>query len=100
MVVHFEADNTFTQNSDDGLKPDPWLAVQASDLAGWASGLAGWPRGGDESTNKQTNVCSENLPILQDLVPYRGRCSKSQIHGQTDHQKDGWMEKQKDGLTD
>ena len=47
-----------------------WLAGWASDLAGWASGLAGWPRGGNRRTDKQT----ENLPILQDFIPYRGRC--------------------------
>ena len=36
----------------------------------WASGLAGWPRGGNGRTDGRT----ENLPILQDFVPYRGRC--------------------------
>ena len=72
------------------LKPEAWLAGWASDwagwasglagwtsglagcasgLAGWTSGLAGWPRGGDRPT--------ENLPILQDFVPYLGRCPAS-----------------------
>ena len=60
-----------------------WLALRPgwlySALAGWASGLAGWPRGGtnkrtDERTDKRTDERTENLPILQDFVPYRGRC--------------------------
>ena len=56
------------------------LAGWASDLAGWASGLtgwasglggcasgqAGWPRGGNGQADGQT----ENLPILQDFVPF------------------------------
>ena len=52
----------------------PASQPQASGMAGWASGLAGWPRGG---TNGRTNVRTENLPILQDFVPYWGRCPKS-----------------------
>ena len=54
-----------------GLKPEAWLA-------GWASGLAGGPRGGkgwtDERTIEQTDGKS---PLLQDFVPYRGRCPAS-----------------------
>ena len=30
----------------------------------------------DERTDKRT----ENLPILQDFVPYRGRCPKRELH--------------------
>ena len=52
-----------------------WLAGWASDLAvwalgmaGWASGLAGWPGGGDERTDKRTDVRTENLPIRQDFI--------------------------------
>ena len=53
-------------------EPQPAGQPQASGLAGWASGLAGWPRGGNSRTYERT----ENLPILQDFVPYRGRCPK------------------------
>ena len=59
------------------------LADWASGLAGWASGLAGKPRGGwmnkrtNERTNEQTNEQTENIPILQDFVPYRGRYPKT-----------------------
>ena len=45
------------------------MADWASGLAGWATGLAGWPRGG--------YVWTENLPILQDFVPYWGCCPAS-----------------------
>ena len=59
---------------------DGWV----SGLAGWASGLAGQPRGGIYGwTNKRTDIQTyrrtENLPILQDFVPYQGRCPKSTI---------------------
>ena len=30
----------------------------------------------DKRTNGQTDKWTENLPILQDFVPYRGRCPK------------------------
>ena len=50
-----------------------WLAVWASDLAGWASGLAGWPRGGEGRIDKWT----ENIPMLQDFVPYWSHCPKN-----------------------
>ena len=40
---------------------------EASGLAGCALGLAGWPRGG-------TDGRMETLPVLQDFVPYWGRC--------------------------
>ena len=53
-------------------------------LAGWAWGLAGpeaWldgPKGGmDGQTDGQTDGWTENLPILQNFVPYRGRCPTS-----------------------
>ena len=40
-------------------------------------------RGGDVRTNGrtdvQTNGRTENLPILQDFVPYRGRCPASPL---------------------
>ena len=38
------------------------MADWASGLAGWFIDLAGWPRGGD--------MWTENLPILQDFIPY------------------------------
>ena len=70
------------------LKPEAWLAGPqiwlagwasdlaswASGLAAWASGLAGWPRG--EGMYVHTDGHRENLPILQDFVPYRGCCPK------------------------
>ena len=54
------------------------MAGWASGLAGWASGLAGWPRGGD----LHTYVRTENLPILQDFVPFWGRCPKTTQTGE------------------
>ena len=69
----------------DIYRPEAWLAVWAtglagwtSGLAGWASGLAGWPSGGDGWMGGWTNVQMENLPMLQDFVPYRGRCPKKE----------------------
>ena len=53
--------------------PEAWLAVKALGLADWASGLVGWTRKGDKQTDRRT----ENLPILQDFVPYWGRCPKT-----------------------
>ena len=50
---------------------------QASSLADWASGLGGWPRG---ETYGRSDGQTENLPILQDFVPYRGRCLKTDGH--------------------
>ena len=57
--------------------PFGWPTGWASDLAGWASGLAGWPRGGNGRMDERTNGRTENLLILQDFVPYRGRCPAS-----------------------
>ena len=48
---------------------------------GWLGLRPGWlagPEGGtDRQTDKQTNGQTENLPILQDFVPYWGRCPDS-----------------------
>ena len=71
------------------------MAGWASGLAGWASGLAGWPRGGGGG---QTNVRTENLPILQDYVPYRApRCPKSNYA--TDQPTDRWTDGPTNRLT-
>merc|ERR1712015_220669 len=58
-------------------------------LAGWASGLAGWPRGGNGRTDGRMDVRTENLPILQDFVPYRGRCPASQRKIYANKEKQG-----------
>ena len=53
------------------------------------------------------NERMENVPILQDFVPYRGRCPKSKpsrrgrrMDGQTDGQTDRWMDGRMDEITD
>ena len=46
------------------------------------------PRGGQ--TYERTNGRTENLPILQDFVPYRGRCPKTYVK---------WIDPQTDGPT-
>ena len=60
-----------------------WLGLRSGWLGlrpGWLGLRPGWmaQRGGqtDERTDEQTNGQMENLPILQDFVPYRGRCPK------------------------
>ena len=51
-----------------GLRPG-WLGLRAGMMA---------QRGGtDGRTDERTNERTENLPILQDFVPYRGRCPAS-----------------------
>ena len=55
----------------------PLLAIQP----GWLAGPQAWldgPEGGDVRTYGRTNGRTENLPILQDFVPYRGRCPKKE----------------------
>ena len=52
------------------------MADWASGLADWASGLAGWPKEGNGWMDRQTDGPAKNLPILQDFVPYWGRCPK------------------------
>ena len=44
-----------------GLRPG-WMAQRGERTDGWTDG--------------RTDVRRENLPILQDFVPYRGRCPK------------------------
>ena len=51
--------------SQPGLRPSQTAKPQAR-----------WPRGGDGRMDRRTKEHSENLPILQDFVPYRGRCPK------------------------
>ena len=52
------------------VRPSVHPSVRPSIRSGWASDLAGWPRGG-------TDRWTENLPILQDFVPYQGHCPAS-----------------------
>ena len=64
-------------------RPQIWLAGPQAWLAGPQAWLDG-PEGGDRQTGGQmdgwtygrTDVHTENLPILQDFVPYRGCCPK------------------------
>ena len=45
---------------------------------GWLGLSAGWIAQRGERTDKQTTyIWTENLPILQDFVPYWGRCPAS-----------------------
>ena len=53
--------------SQPGLRLRKTARPQASGLAGWASG----------QMYVRTDGCRENLPVLQDFVPYRGRCPAS-----------------------
>ena len=54
--------------------PQAWLAGPQARLAGLQAWLAG-PEGGTDGCR---DVHKENLPILQDFIPYRGRCQKRQ----------------------
>ena len=66
-----------------GLRPG-WLGLRPGWLGlrpGWLGLRPGWmAQRGDVRTNERTNErmykWTENLPILQDFVPYRGRCPK------------------------
>ena len=65
-----------------GLRPG-WLGLRPGWLGlrpGWLGLRPGWmaQRGGHTyiRTDEQTDKRMENLPILQDFVPYRGRCPK------------------------
>ena len=54
-----------------GLRPS-WLGLRP----GWLGLRPGWMAQGG-GTDGRTNGRTENLPILQDFVPYRGRCPAS-----------------------
>ena len=64
-------------------EPQAWLAGPQAWLAGpqaWLAGPQAWldgPEGGDGQTNVRMDGQTENLPILQDFVPYWGRCPAS-----------------------
>ena len=62
---------TVTRHGWLGLRPG-WLGLRP----GWLGLRPGWmaQRGG--RTDVRTYERTENLPILQDFVPYRGRCPK------------------------
>ena len=55
-----------------GLRPG-WLGLRP----GWMAQRGEWT---DGQTDEQTDGQTENLPILQDFVPYRGRCPKNRQH--------------------
>ena len=57
------------------LRPD-WLGLRPAWLALGPS-RGGW-------TDGRTDRRTENLPILQDFVPYWGRCPKTDSSGKTD----------------
>ena len=48
--------------------PQAWLA---GPQPGWLGLRPGWMA---QRGNGRTDECTENLPILQDFVPYWGRC--------------------------
>ena len=52
------------------------MAGCASDLAGWSSGLAVWASGLAGWLAGLAILQMENIPILQDSIPYLGRCPK------------------------
>ena len=52
------------------------MAGSASDLAGWSSGLAVWASGLAGWLASWAILQMENIPILQDSIPYPGRCPK------------------------
>ena len=45
----------------------------------WLAGPQAWLDSPDEGTYIRTYEQTENLPILQDFVPYRGRCPRRAI---------------------
>ena len=68
------------KTSWEGLRAS-WEGLRASwegPKASWEALRASWEApGGDGRTDGRTNERTEFLPILQDFVPYRGRCPKS-----------------------
>ena len=61
--------------------PQNWLSGIKARLArpqAWLAGPQAWRNGpgGDVRMNRRMYERTENLPILQDFVPYRGRCPK------------------------
>ena len=61
-----------------GLRPG-WLGLRP----GWLGLRPGWMAQRGERTyvrtDGRTDVRTENLPILQDFVPYRGHCPKKRV---------------------
>ena len=53
--------------------PQSQLGEPLSQLRGPQSRV-GSPRGGGRGTDGRMNERTDNLPILQDFVPYRGHC--------------------------
>ena len=69
--------------SQPDLRPSQ-RASQASGWAGpqiWLAGPQTWLDGPEGGTDGWMNKRTENLPILQDFVPYQGRCPKSEKEG-------------------
>ena len=75
--------------SQPGLRPSHPATQPSLRLQGWLAGPQAWqagprpkawldgPEGGtDGRMDGRTDERTENLPILQDFVPYRGRCPK------------------------
>ena len=81
------------------IRPSVRLSWLAGPQPGWLGLRPGWlaQRGG--RTDGRTNERTENLPILQDFVPYRGRCPKSGYR-LTDRPTDRLTNGPTDGLTD
>ena len=76
--------------------PQAWLAAPQAWLAGPQTWLDGPEGGTNGRTNERTDKHTENLPIQQDFVPYRG-CSpkKKNFAGFEGPQKAGPQPSQK-----
>ena len=66
---------------DSGQSPVEWGDLPFVRPQTWLAGPQAWldgPEGGmDGQTDVRTDIRMENLPILQDFVPYRGCCPAS-----------------------
>ena len=63
-------------------QPMGWLAWHQVWLSGpqvWLAGPQAMLDGPEGGTDKQTNEQTENLPILQDFIPYPGCCPKTLV---------------------
>ena len=66
-----------------------WLGGWLGLRPGWLGLRPGWMAQRGERTDGRTDERTENLPILQDFVPYRGRCPASQRKIYANKEKQG-----------